>query len=232
MAEILTTRGFWLSLIAPIVFVFVLVFLIGHSWRKDTRAKKLRADAFSGPATAAITVSGIVLPLIAALIAYSHGTLQQPAQELAPLVVSMVFFTLSVLVGLWVCFGLATIVEVDGTFPVTADLNTYYPATLVSQFLYLFSGVILLVIYSFTNLFEGPSAATPLQKGASTVSIVKPSISTGMSGADVTTLWGRPEKMGAIMPGTSHWEYRSPQAVYLLVLKDNQVVEVVERKNP
>lgn len=230
MIEILANPSFWLSLAGPLVVVLAVGYVIAKSWRSPSPAVDIQWEAFNSPSNTAITVAGVATPLVTGLVTYSLSTLKQTPEQVAPLIASAILMSASILLGLWITFGLATLVGKEGTFQVSQKKYTYYPAFLVSQLSLLFFAFGLLVYYCLKSLSFSPTVEPlPAATEVEAVQILRPRIAIGMKGEDVSKLWGTPQAREATAQGEL-LKYQSQNAEYVFQIVNGEVMEVTERK--
>lgn len=229
MIAVLISWSFWVPTLGSLVVIAALVVWMGRIWSRGDPVT-LNWNAVSAPLNTAITVAGIVLPLVASLIAYSTGSLGKGYADLSLLFVSAAHFLLALLVGLWTAFGLATVVtNKDGVFTVDATNNTYYPAFLVAQLALLVLGFAVLLTHVADGLPLDQSAPDKAQLARQGLFVVRSYPSTGMSPEQVRAMLGAPTAETQTQ-GRQTLIYLTHNAELRLIIEDGVIVEMTETK--
>jgi hypothetical protein len=229
MAETLFTYKFWMLIAGSTITVFAIGCILAAYWGKGVHQCELHWEAFSSPSNNAVTVAGVVMPLIAGLFAYSVSTLKQNPEQLSSLAASMVLMGLSIIFGLWISFSLATASGKEGTFQISAKKNTFYPAFLVSQLALLLLGFFLVVYYCFSGLSAPLNQKTEVVSKSTSISLFKPPLSVGTAEEDVIKIWGEPLERLATPQG-EQLKYISIKSEFLIKIAGSEIVEITERK--
>jgi hypothetical protein len=229
MIAVLFSWSFWIPTLGILAVIATLALWVGRIWSTGN-AVTLNWNAFAAPLNTAITVAGIVLPLIASLVAYSTGNLGKTYSDLNLLFVSAALFLLTLLIGLWTAVGLATVVtNKDGVFTVDATSNTFYPAFLVAQLALLFSGFAVLLVHVASGLPLDQTAPDKTQLSRHVVLVVRTYPSTGMSPEQVRAMLGAPTTEAQTQTRQT-LTYLTHNAELRLVIEDGAVVEMTETK--
>ena len=191
----------------------------------DTR--NLHWQAIDYPIHSAITAAGVAVPLVIGLLSYltSQG---HSVRALTPLIVSVILVGLSVFVGLWCSFSVATQARSDNAVLVDQKRNTSLPAMLVVQFASFAVGIGLLIYYVFSGLSPHISPSSVSDQTMLTEDVKRPPVQLGTSVIDVRGSWGKPtgqEKRGNDVLLT----YQGPSMEYVITFQDDRVVSVHKR---
>ena len=100
--------------------------------RKNGAKVILESSSLSSPINMGITVSGVLVTLQISGISFYKSILTGTSSTYYLAFASIASLTLAM--GLWNSFSLATLTESNGQIPVSLSNNTYLPAQLVFQF--------------------------------------------------------------------------------------------------
>lgn len=216
--------GFWLTFVVPLVVVLLLAYAVYRSWRTLPAARSLHWQAIDYPIQTGITAAGVVIPLLIGLISYSLNN-GYSLSRLRLIVISVMFFAISIVVGLYTTFSVATLADDKNVVPISGTSNTVLPSLLFTEFALFFLGISFAVAHLFYGLPAHPP--TPVYSVA-TEEVLRPPLSLGLSLAEVRAAWGDAPATQAA--DTTELKYAGKGIEYLVVLHDDHVTEVIKRK--
>jgi len=217
----------WFVWPAVVVIVgFAAIFLLWRSVLKKGKTCKYPAATLMAPINAALSVSGLIIPLLTALIAYlvqQGGTVS----KLFPVVVSLGFAGLAVVAGLWNLFSMTSS---DGeSFEITKDKSALFVPCVVGQFLLLFNSFAVLVVFFLFSYQLEPQKASYTQVSQSPVLVARSPVRVGMDRTTLLASWGSPAKEET-HGGTNVWRYEASESEFAIEIVNDKIQSVIERR--
>jgi hypothetical protein len=198
-------------------------------WRKRVSgganaAVKYKLETLRSPIDVGVSSAGILIPLIAALIAYLASE-SMPVAQLTPLGVSLVFLVAAVLVGLFNLFGMTS--SINDEITITENNLTYVIPTFVLQFLLTAAALVVLLFYFLTS-FQLPKKNDQAPSAIMPVVIARPSLRVGLAENDVTSTWGAPARVEKQTNGDV-WHYDGATSQFEILIGKGVVRSVTEK---
>jgi hypothetical protein len=227
----------WFCLWVPLAIVVLLFRYYCRYYLEEIRAAPnkticMRVDAFREPINAALTIGGIVVPLLCAAISFFALEEKITPSQLVPLLCSTLLFVFSVLVGLWNIFSLTTAKGDD--LKLTEKNNGGFVAQFIVQLALMFAGFIVLAVYFLwffqpaAGVVETPAADPPARAEANYGSD-RPFLPVGTKEEQVRATWGRPAAISADGDRVT-WRYHDPKMDFVVILRDGVVDSVLMQR--
>ncbi len=217
----------WTIIPLAICVALTVIFFIIHFGSLKKRDKlELKSDAIRGPTNSAITVSGVLVPLVCALIAYlvKEGV---PKTAFAPFVGAILFLLLSIATGLWNLFSLTSANSQD-ILEIKKDFCASLIPMFVLQLLLLFAALFVLALH-FLITFQLPTANAQTSPTTDSVFIARHHPIVGMSASDLRGAWGIPESESKITNGVE-LTYTALKSHFRIVIKADVVEAIHEER--
>lgn len=222
---------FWCFATPPAILSLLAVWLTARAWdngfAQGEKVISIAADAFRNPINSGITVAGLVLPIVAALIAFlaKGGKLEEPIYPILAAGLCTLWF--SIVVGLYNNYSLATVTKQDGHIEITPDKNTYVPAVFVAQ-LVLLVGALLIVVLAVVFCPKPQNAKRPPVKAVHQYPILRPAIRVGAPEDVVYATWGTPQSK-RVTNNTTEICYETENSHIVVRIANNLVVFIEEK---
>jgi hypothetical protein len=218
----------------PLFFCFLVFVVQCVKWsRRLTPAKgqtrilmTFETSNFQESINGALTVSGVIVPLLCAAVAYFSLSTGSP-RELVPLLASTMLFIVSVLVGLLNLCALPTVAT--DKLEITKEENGGFVPQFVAQLWLMAAGMIVLLVYFF-GFFDPPRPEPATPPVAAVVLVQRPMVQAGMKAEEVKSAWGEPIAGGT--DAATHWRYRTQNSEIVLELENGVVKAVTQRLVP
>ena len=105
---------------------------------------KFKTESFRNPINLSVTIAGLLIPLVSALIAYLITNLAPSQIEtLSTLFAALCILILSMCAGVYLSYGLATASPQDDAFVIDKDRYFKVPGQFASQLILLLTGTLL-----------------------------------------------------------------------------------------
>lgn len=242
----LLTCEFLLCILIPFLLAVGAKRLTEAQWKtkfeeQPTRKFKYKTESFRNPINLSVTIAGLFIPLIAALIAYLlNNSIQVQIGKMASLFASLCLLVLSMSWGVWLSYSLATVSPDDDTITITKEKNWKLPSHFVAQLALLLTGTILIPVFlvfrfdvpapastktdfSFHTFDRFGFARTPEREIV--YEVLRREIHIGALEGDVLKKWGQPDRVErSAGERLNRYTYTSPVSIYIISCRDGTVV--------
>lgn len=247
------TCEFFLSLVIPILLAIGVNRFIQTLWRnrfnsKPTDELKYKTESFRNPINLSVTIAGLLIPLVSALIAFllTNFTRQQ-IESLSSIFAALCVLILSMCWGVWLSYSLATVSPDDDSIIITKTKNWKLPAHFAAQLSLLLTGTLLILIFLLFR-FELPTKPeiretsnrfnlwdTVWMRGTPEREIVyemlRPGVYVGVPERVILEKWGQPDKAEkSVGESITRYVYISHHSTYIISCRDGAVLSFLIQK--
>lgn len=220
-SEVLTISRFWVAFLIGllVVAVFYLRTVSGENKRQKklgANGRKVLSASFQQPITISITVAGMMLPLCAALITYAIVELDVSRRSISVLLVSIIFLSFGVAVGIFNTFSIASASDDSGNITITDSRFTCLPAQVVSQCWLILVGVVYLSVYCFLD-FQVNEGLESKPNSNYYTSILRPELRIGQVENEMRYLWGEPSAQRLVLDGIEYSYFATNSRIRIIV---------------
>jgi hypothetical protein len=196
------------EMIIAVVWFFVLCFASKYySKALNGTTRSLKADYLKTPTATALTVLGLLLPILVALTSYLYAT--RPSVDYGSLLTTIVLYFIVLIIAIWETFA---ILKKAGENDVIAII---YPRDrrFITGLGLMYGGLLLgLFYFAYFFLFEIRSASAPSPQPPTANQLVRrPALLLEMSRDEVRRAWGTPARS----PGNSD-EYEGDRCRFVV----------------
>lgn len=189
-----------------------------------TKPMKFKADYLKAPTSNALTVLGLVVPILVALTSYLYSN--RPTANYGSLLATIVLYFMVLIVAIWETFSLLQKAQTDDTIELIYPQDRVYVTGLGLMYGMLVLG---LLFFAYFFLFE-IRPAEAVANSAGTLSALRPMeavylverplLQVDETKADVLRLWGQPSRASA-----NTAEYDLDRSVLRIAFDKNERIE-------
>jgi hypothetical protein len=210
-----------------VAVIIAVIFWRASIWyNKDIPSPhKIKADYLKGPATTALTVLGLLVPILVALAAYLYTT--ESAVKLGSLATTIILYFAVLVLATWQTFALIKKATADETISLDLPQDLRFVTCQGLIYVFLILGLVYFAIF-FRIEMKAPNVnrTSPATADTTAYRILRPSVHVSATRSDVYNAWGAPSRQKF-----SSAEYDTPDAVLELTFDTaNRLIAVTERR--
>jgi hypothetical protein len=247
------TAEFVLSFTIPILIAWLVWLHVWDQWRdvfheEPDKKVKYKTESFRNPINLSVTIAGLLIPVISALIAFLVTNLSRPQIEgLSSLFAALCILILSMCAGAFLSYGLATASPNEDAFLIGKEKYWRVPADFAAQLILLLSGIVLLIFFLLVRL-ELP-AKPDVGKTSNTFSawdgiwmrgipereivfeLLRGDLDIGVPESVIREKWGQADKIErSAEERITRYVYTSPHSTYTISCRDGVVLSFLVHK--
>jgi hypothetical protein len=247
------TAEFFLSFVIPVFLAMGANLYVQGKWMDifigdPDKELKYKTESFRNPINLSVTIAGLLIPLIAALIAFLVTNLtRQQIESLSSLFAALCIIILSMCWGVWLSYSLATASPCDDAFTITKKKYWKLPGHFAAQLFLLLAGTLLILVFLISR-FELPTKpdarATSNRfnagdriwiRGAPEREIVfellRRDLDVGVAESVILERWGQADKVErSVEERITRYVYTSPHSTYIISCRDGAVLSLLVQK--
>lgn len=171
-------------------FVVLCVASRYYSKAQNGKPRSLKADYLKAPTSTALTVLGLLLPILVALTSYLYTT--RPTLEYGSLLTTIVLYFVVLLVAIWETFAILKKADDTDIIQLTYPTDRRFITALGLMYGGLLLGLFFFAYFFLFEIRPAPAIATPTT--AATQLVQRTPLMLDMARDDVHRLWGIPSR--------------------------------------